>query len=303
MSEVVERESIRALDLDEKVFVRVPASIILDSDACDIRVSVYSFFAVRRGIDCRLTFSINEIREWMGRDVSARDEKTCANIKDVVTHLADNGYISVDDCFATAKNSSRVNAMFHYDGVSEECSEHRFAMLYIDEIRKITSYKDESRGYASKDVMLLLLSYLRMEMPRRSNKLRADEIGAGAHFGQTDVDARRSRHPEVYNDHYKNISDEIGVSDRLVAKYLSVLDKVGIIYLEMLPRFQSSGKWHTNWVLFCNRYKRDKNFLLAEGEEYFEKEIKAKKNLLLNYNKTAKAMKKNNNKTKASAAS
>ena len=302
MGEVVEHEPVRALDLDEKVFVRIPADIILDSEANDMRVSVYSFFAVKRGIDFRLSFSINEIREWVGRDISSRDEKTCASIREAVSHLTARGYISVDSCFSSAKNASRVNAKLSHDKVDKECAECRFAMLYIDEIRKIASYEDESHRYTSKDIMLLLLSYLRMEMPRRSNKLRVDEIGAGAHTGQTDADVRRSKYPEVYNDHYKNISDEVGVSERLVSKYLGMLNEIGIIYLEMLPRFQASGKWHTNWVLFCNRYKRDKNSLLAEGEEYFEKEIKAKKNLLLNYKRMAKTMRGNSNKDRSAAS-
>lgn len=292
MVEAIEYKPIRALNFDEKVFIRIPTDIILDEDIGDMRISVYSFFAVRHGIDMLLNFSVNDVYEWTGRDLNNKNSNAYSDIKNTILRLVEKGYLSVDNEFKTAKNAKRINARFEIEKVDGECAEYRFAIMYVDELKKLLSYTDDEHGYLNRDAMMLILSYLRMEIPRRSNKLRADEIGAGAQVGQSDVDVRRNKYPEVYNDHYKSISYEIGLSERLVSKYAEILSDTGIIYAETLPRFQVSGKWHTNWILFCNRYKRDKSSLLAEGEGYFEKEIKAKKNLLLNYKRMAKAKRK-----------
>ena len=64
------------------------------------------------------------------------------------------------------------------------------------------------------------------------------------------------------------------------SKVVAVLNEIGLIYSESLPRINKDGKWRTDRTVFCNAYKREGGKLLDDGSEYYISEIDRKKRKL-----------------------
>ena len=96
-----------------------------------------------------------------------------------------------------------------------------------------------------------------------------------------DIEARRIRSPEAYDCYYFEIAETLGLSTRIISKAIDILNHLGLIYFESLPRIKyhdgNNEKWRTDHTVFCNMYKREGNYLLASGNEYYLLEIKNKK--------------------------
>ena len=292
----VEYPSGEKLNSKERAFIRVPESLILDSRSDDKRISVYAFFASMRGIYGDMTFTLNELLRWMGRKPSRKKGYGSDALVSVVSYLEELGYVRVD---GVPKNAEQTDACFDIDFLNDKCSEERFGILYVDEIMKVLSYVEEDKKGRppNRDAMLLILAYLRLNIPRRRNKLHYEEIGAGDDgTNESDVARRRDRYPESYNAHFKDIANDIGLSEYIASKYLHLLMDMKIIYFECMPRFKFNGEWRTDCTLFCNWYKRDGDVLLASGRPYYELEISAKKRLIAQYRA------ENNSKENMSAA-
>lgn len=265
---------------DSGIYFSVPASIILDADGNDKRVTAFSFFSVRRGLDCGVTFSINAIVEWLGRKQNRNSNGINGKLSQAIKRLRDEGYVSFSDKLG---NSSCINATFDMEKVSDECDQGWFAVIYFDELKKIMDYRNPNSkdAFLNNDVILLVFAYLRMRIHRRRNRLYESEINVGnEHSHECDVMARRVRMPEAYDCYYYEIAEELGISVRTVSKAVAVLNEIGLICSEALPRINKDGKWRTDHTVFCNAYKREGGNLLAEGSEYYMSEIERKKKKL-----------------------
>lgn len=263
------------LEGSSSVFFRVPASIILDRDSDDKRVSVFSFFSMRRGFDNTVTFTLNGMSKWLNKKPDRHAGGVNDRLRIETERLADNGYISVDGKIG---NSTEADAVFNVDKVTDECDKNLFAVIYLDELRKILEYDDLVK---CRDSMLLVFAWLRMRIMRRRNKLYPEEINSdGTNDTFKDIDARKKKSPDAYDCWYCDIADEIGISDRVVSKCVDALMDIGLIYSEQLPRTKRDGKWQTNHTVFCNFYKRENGMLLANGKKYYLEEISNKKKKL-----------------------
>lgn len=285
------------LNSKERAFIRIPESLIFDSESDDKRISVYSFFASMRGIYGDMTFTLNELSKWMGRKPSRKRGYGNDALASTVSYLEGLGYIDVD---GDPKNTEQTDASFNIDFLNDKCSEERFGILYVDEIMRVLSYVEEAKKGRppNRDAMLLILAYLRLNIPRRRNKLHYEEVGAGdGENSDSDIIKRRNKYPESYNAHFKDIAKDVGLTEYIASKYIHLLKDMKIIYFEHMPRFKFNGEWRTDCTLFCNWYKRDGDMLLASGSAYYSLEISAKKRLI------AKSRAKAANNTKASAAS
>lgn len=268
------------LNGDSGIYFTVPESIILDSDANDKRVTAFSFFSVRRGLDCGVTFSVNSMVKWMGRKQNRNSNGINGKLVQAIERLRDNGYISFSDKLT---NSSFVDASFDMSKVSDECTQGRFAVIYLDELKKILDYRNPNPkdAFLNNDVILLVFAYLRMKIIRRRNELFPEEVNAdGKRSHEYDVKTRRIRSPEAYDCYYSEIAEELGISARTVSKAVAVLNEIGLVYSESLPRINKDGKWRTDRTVFCNAYKREGGKLLDDGSEYCISEIDRKKRKL-----------------------
>lgn len=264
------------LEGSSSVYFRVPASIILDKDSDDKRISAFSFFSMRRGFDNTVTFTLNGMARWLGkkpdRHSGGVNDKLCIETK----RLAEKGYISLD---GKVGNSSEADAVFNVDKITDECDNNWFAVIYLDELRKILEYKQSGKdAIKNNDSILLVFAWLRMKIMRRRNKLFPEEINIdGSNDTVKDINARKKKNPDAYDCYYYNIANDVGISTRTVAKCVDALMDMGLVYSEQLPRTNRDGKWQTNHTVFCNYYKRENGMLLANGKRYYLEEVSNKK--------------------------
>ena len=127
--------------------------------------------------------------------------------------------------------------------------------------------------YLNSFSLLLVFAYLRMSIMRRSNQYRLDE----------DILEKQIQFPEAYNDYYKDMAEELGVSVRTFGKIVNCLrDELHLIQFEEIGRTKyitddGKVKWKTNHTIFCNSYKRERDYLLTDSESYWITEIANKK--------------------------
>lgn len=280
-SERYEYSSSVKLDAASGNYFAIPASIILAKDVNEKRVTSFSYFSIRRGLDCGLTFNINSIVKWMGRQPDRHTTKGInSKIIQNIEYLKDRGYLTLSE---NLTNSSCVDAIFNLSKISEECEYDRFAIVYLDELKQILDYQNPNvkDAFLNSDIILMVFAYLRMKIFRRRNKLLPEEINIdnkGDH--QYDIGMRRLRSPDAYDCYYYEIADDLGISSRTVSKAVIVLNKLGLIYSEPLPRIKYDNKWRTDHTIFCNAYKREGDYLLASGSTYYWVEVKNKKKKL-----------------------
>ena len=73
----------------------VPVSIILNQDIDEKRVSVFSFFATKRGLDFNIEFSINSIVKWLRRKIDRHPNGINNKILNVLEQLIGEGYLTL----------------------------------------------------------------------------------------------------------------------------------------------------------------------------------------------------------------
>lgn len=258
----------------------IPAEIILDKDLDEKRISVFSFFCVKRGLDNMVEFSINSVVKWLNRKVDRHANGINNKIFHLVENLIGEGYLTL---LSDLSNISYMNVGINFEKISEQINKYRFAIVYIDELQKIINYKNPNPKdtFNNVDTILLVFAYLRMMIYKRRNRLFPEEINSDKfRKHENDVNARRLRCPEAYDCFYYEIADALGLSSRVVSNAVNVLFELGLIYFESLPRVKVDNKWRTDRTLFCNTYKREDKYLLAEGSSYYLTEVKNKKKKL-----------------------
>lgn len=265
------------LDGDSSAYFIVPASIIFDKEVDERRLTAFSYFSVGRGIDRRLRFSINEMVRWSGRTPNRNSNGINRKMSIAVQHLIDDGYLDVSGDY---NGTHMADAHFNLSKVMLDSEHDRFAIIYVDEIRRIFEYDgfNPNDRMMNNDVLLLVFAYLRMMIYRRPNRLRPEERNVDDEKDhRRDIEARRIRSPEAYNGYYCDMADDIGLSSRVVSKAIDVLVDIGLIYTEALPRVKIGDRWVTTHTIFCNAYKREGHTLLDSGREYYLREIRNKK--------------------------
>lgn len=280
MTKNLEFPSSTKLDMVSANYFAIPESIILDTDIDKKRAITFAYFATRRGIGGELLFSVNNIIKWAGKTPDRHANGANDKIVQIIESLKSTGYLKL---LGKLDSYSYTEAIFDFQKVLQECEYDRFAIIYLDELKKILGYKNVRAGDSSVNnaTVFLVFAYLRMMIYRRQNKLRPEEINLdNKNSHEYDIEARRLRSPEAYNCHYCEIAEFLGLSARIVSKAVSVLNELGLIYSEALPRIQRDGKWWTDHTVFSNAYKREGGYLLASGESYYLTEIENKKKKL-----------------------
>lgn len=268
------------LDGDEGTYFLLPVSIIQAIQLNNKRVTVFSFFAIRRGLDRRTLFTVNDIAKWMGRVPNRTPKGVNMKVTEVIRFLEKEGYLSLS---GELSHAFSTEATWNPSKITDECTNQRFAVIYLDELKKILDYKSKNSfdKYCGNDVLLLVFAYLRMMICRRKNRLLPEEINVNnKNDVQLDISTRRQRSPDAYDCYYKDIAAALGISARSAAQAVLYLNELGLIYSEPLPRINTDDTWRTDHTIFCNAYKREGGYLLASGRDYYESEIKNKKKKL-----------------------
>jgi hypothetical protein len=265
---------ISKLDSRSSKYIVIPSSVILDGKECEKLVTVFSYFFIKRGLDDTVSSSINMIAKWCGKNPNRSQRGISAKLLAAVNKLNEDGFISVSD---NPSGANIVETNVNLGMITKLCQEdrERFATVYIDEILKIVKYDglSSSNKTLDNDVLLHVFAYLRMMIYRRKSDPSATQYG--------DNDERRVRTTETYNCYIQDMAEELGLSPAIVSDAITTLREMELIYFEPLPRLKyDDSMWRTGHTVFCNWYKRESGYLVAEGSAYYEEEVKNRKKQL-----------------------
>lgn len=266
--------AISKLDSRSNKYIVIPSSVILDGKECEKLVTVFSYFFIKRGLDDTVSSSINMIAKWCGKNPNRSQRGISAKLLAAVNKLNEDGFISVSD---NPSGANIVETNVNLGMITKLCQEdrERFATVYIDEILKIVRYDglSSSNKTLDNDVLLHVFAYLRMMIYRRKSDPSATQYG--------DNDERRVRTTETYNCYIQDMAEELGLSPAIASDAIAALREMELIYFEPLPRLKyDDSTWRTGHTIFCNWYKRESGYLVANGSKYYEEEVRNRKKQL-----------------------
>lgn len=284
MKETFEWEETIKLKDDAKVYFAITQPVILDKELGKKRIAAMTYILIHKGLNNKFPLSLNYISKWYGREPNRHPSGINGKFADVITNLKNTGYLDYSE---KLKHDGSVEVSFNEDKYQEQLNDEstRFAIIYLDEFKKIVEYansKDKEIS-VSDDTLLLVFAYLRMMIYRRKNKLGITEINCdNKNSHEYDIKQRQFRAPEAYNAYYSDVAEELGLTLQTLMISINAIEELNLIYTETLPRMikkdeNNKEKWITNHTLFCNTYKREKEYLLAIGKEYYENELDCKK--------------------------
>ncbi len=253
----------------KKNFVTIPESFIWDTDSPNERIALLSYFLVKTGSDNQILFTIKDICEWM--NVKLHKNRNMNTSTTRIIKLLDNySKQNIISGFCDLQFHSIVSAYFDKDKIVDMCKSERFACIYVDEIEKIMKYDKGKNKVLTNAVLLLVFAYLRMNIFVRS-------MHEGLNYGA-----------EAYNDSFKQIGIELGLSEKIVSKAANILVDLDLIRVRfrdpIMYKVGSETKFRTATNIFCNTYKRIKingyTHLVASGESYYLDEMDQKEEKL-----------------------
>lgn len=248
-------------------FILIPYGLIINKTMNRFRTLTYSYLYLKVGMDNTLFFNTEDFKQYVGKRIGL-DNKSDTYADKIISSLdllQNKWFVSY---IGDIKKGKYKQIIFDKDKAIDYCSIHRFAIIYLDELKTILSYKNTNLNDNRFDssFLLLVFLYLRANIPIRHNN--------------------RFTSPEAYNAHYKTISEDVGVSERMVSKAISILKELKLIYvaercaIKYYDNQSKEYKFRTPTNIFCNTYKRVKNgydvCLEAEGESYYLTEVENK---------------------------
>lgn len=276
----VQYEPIDILKGDAAIYFRLPKSVIVNKTMLSIRTSIFSYLSIYSGLNGRVLFSIPHFLEWAGYKNDAHAGGINDKVIDTLVALSNLGYIKPFGNAFTSRTAC-VEIEFNKQLVHETCFKESFGILYWDEVQKIMQYKNNNPydRYLNGNTVLLVFAYLRQAIYRMANRLKPEERSAEG------VAKRRERYIEAYNDNFKSIGVQLGLSERIVSQAVAVLEQLNLIITATAYHFKNvDGKYRTPDVIFANAEKREGEKLLMRGVEYALEEIKRKEKYIQLYN-------------------
>lgn len=287
MSVEYEYPSPTELEGDAAIYFMVPEKIfeaVFDETVNKHLLSVFAYFSVKRGLDNSVTFSVNQIVNWLNRQPNRNKTGINKKIFECVKYLCTHDYVSFQKPLT---NTSVNEIVFNLNKVRKECDGHSFIILYLDEIRKILDYEKHKNSslHLGSETLLTIFLYLKYGTFKRPNKLMPQEMTNNV---KRDIEDRRRDSPEAFDDYYYRIAENLGLSSRTVSAATKILNELGLVYFEELPRYKCGDEWRTDHTIFAFMYKRERGKLLASGKSYYETEVENKKYKISKYRKRRK---------------
>ena len=211
-------------------YVKIPREIIYDKSIGDKRVIIFSYLCSRRALDDTVAFSISELCHWSHLKPNYHDGKINQKYLEVLELLSHHDYfIDYPDFKKLAKE--KKNSTDYYNialNIKKFDTSDNFGIIYFDELQKTLNFKDELKDTdidltrMSSAYILLLLSYLRVNMNRNSDK------------------------PLCCYRLYQKIAEDIGLSERYISRIVEILDVMNIVKYQECKRERykdSEGKY------------------------------------------------------------
>lgn len=249
----------------------IPNNLISNRELGDYRIAVFSYLAVHRGIDYSISFTAIDIVQSLEKKTNRHPGQINSEIQLAIDQLIDAGYLILLNSQGQQNYNSIQTVRINQEKINSETSgkKNRFAVLYTDEVEKLASCSYKNKGH-----LFTVFAFLRSRISKRKNLLEGEF--------HNDIDMRKREWPEVFDEYYSNIANELCLSSYLVQKSSEVLEELGLIHIEEMPRRKyktSNGqdRWCTGHMLFCNTYKREREYHFIEGKKYYREEIANKR--------------------------
>lgn len=268
-----EKYEYKKIKLDEyqSRHIYIPLSVITDTEMSQRRVGIFSYLRIHLGLNNMVNFTVPDMVEWCGGKPDRRTNGTNDKFLFDVDSLSDVGYF----IYNTERSKSsfikcRLDTKLYY----EDCKYNGYAVLYLDEIDKILSYKKDNSndGLLNNTTILLVFAYLRNKIRRRSNELKPEERSSDG------IIKRRNRMPDAYSCNLNEIAEDVGVSEKTLYKIINILEyELELIVTDRPFRIKNEDdEFRTPPSIFANAYKREDKYLLDTGENYSRNEIELK---------------------------
>ena len=275
-----EYTSYKELEGIAKVYIRIPKSLIINKELDSKRISVYTYLHSYKGLHSKMVFSLPMYLKWANYKSDAHNGGINNKIISLMDRLNDIGYITYTDSTLTRKNKC-IELEFNTNFVYEECvNQGGFAVVWLDEVEKIMNYKefDANDTYMNCNIVLLVFSFLRCSIFRTPNRLNPEDRS------EEGIERRRKKCIEAYAESYKNISQEIGISERMVSNAVKILKKLELIEFAEPYRIKNdNGEYRTPYTIFANVEKREREKLFTFDRNYAINEIERKEASIRKY--------------------
>lgn len=273
--------------LSRKCF-RVPYSLIVNKDMDNKRVLTFSFLNIRKGLDDKVELSLNNLVRYNGLIPNNRAGKTNDAMLSLLNQFRDMGYINYE-VEPTLKEEGLV--VVNTEMLNSEFRQNRFSVLYIDEVLKILNYDYNGTDKCiTAPKVLLVFAFLRCMIYKRRNKLLPEEINKdNKNSYDYDIKCRRYLNPEAYNASYNDIADMLGLSRPTVTKSINILKELDLIAVLVCTNIEdSNGEYRNVGSIYANTYKREGTSELANGYDYYHRELLNKMDRVHKYFKNKK---------------
>ena len=278
-------------------YIYIPLSVIIDTELDIRRVGIFSYLRIHCGLNNVIGFTIRDAIEWCGGKSDRRINGTNDKVLSTLDTLVNMGYLT----YLTEKSrSSYIKCEFNMAHYYEECS-NGYAVIYLDELKKIMSYKKENLKDSTfnNTTILLVFSYLRNKIRRRPNELFPEERTSDG------IKKRKEKFPDAYGSNFLEIANELNISSKTLSKIIDVLEQeLGLIVTDRAYRIKNEdNEFRTLPTIFANAYKREDKYLLDTGDNYSRIEIEQKaENMKQHYQGYRIDKKKRRNKKKGENA-
>lgn len=199
-------------------YVKIPREIIYNKELGDKRVIIFSYLCSRRALDDTVAFSISELCHWSHLKPNYHNGKINHKYLEALELLSHYGYFESYPNFEKLAKEKKNSTDYYNIKIDTEKFDipDNFGIIYFDELEKILNFKEELKGIKVNDeevdlsrmssaYILLLLSYLRVNMNRNSDK------------------------PLCCYRLYQKITEDIGLSERYISRTAEILDVINII--------------------------------------------------------------------------
>ena len=285
------------LEESQSKYIYVPLSVITDTELDIRRVSIFSYLRIHCGLNNIIGFTVSDMIEWCGGKPDRRVNGTNDKVLSTLDALSNRGYLT----YLTEKSrSSYMKCEFNISHYYEECS-NGYAVVYLDELEKIMSYKKENLKDNTLNNMTILLAfaYLRNKIRRRPNELFPEERTSNG------VKKRKEKLPDAYGSSFLDIANALNISSKTLSKIIDILEQeLKLIVTDRAFRVKNEdNEFRTLPTIFANAYKREDKYLLDTGDNYSRAEIELKaENLKRHYQGYRIDKKKRKSKKKGESA-
>ncbi len=214
----------------------IPKELIYNKDMLDRRIIIYCYlFCNKRYNDNTVLLNIDMLLNWS----LLKHDRHKGGINEIYEKSLE---LFILNKYLYIKDSSLKNKYVLFELNREKFIPSSFGLIYTNELNVILNYKNiiNDKLITSRTTsagLLLVLSYIR-------SNLRIS--------GLNNVKTC----PECCYRYYNTISNDLGLTEKMISKYVNILKLLKIIDYKEVPRYQSQdGTWHTDVKVFANYFR------------------------------------------------